>query len=315
MDELTLLAKLKCLEALRSSLHSSLRFWEWVVVVGVIIELIILLKEYRDDWRDFRRGTIHSPEKPSKLLLMIGLLGAGAVAFGIARELSVDAKMEVAETQIREVNEQLFGKVSDRVGAVVAEANMIQGQLASASRRVADLGHQVLVQGPRWVPLEANAQELIGSLKEYSGQRLVLVRCTSEVRPPEPERVQQDLLRFLGDQGAEWKVEAPISAIWGLCTNGATDAGGNLVAVSSTANGSVKTAGQTLVKVLNKFQTYTILETVDPQRRDFFLHGLGPGSPWELAAQDPTAVFILVGANPTVDLQRLKTLAQKSNNP
>lgn len=137
MDEVTLrslLSRLEALETLRASLHSSLRFWEWVVVIGVVIELIVVIKEYRDDLHEFRRGVIIPPEKPSILLLALGLLGAGMVAFGISKELLVDAKIEGIETQIRGVNEQLFGIVKQSA----EEAQNISGKALDKSSAAND---------------------------------------------------------------------------------------------------------------------------------------------------------------------------------
>jgi hypothetical protein len=78
-------------------------------VAGVALEFVVLTTEYRDNQRDFRRGTIRSPSKPNIFLYVMGFLGIAMVAGGIAKELSADSKIEVAETQIREVNDLLFG--------------------------------------------------------------------------------------------------------------------------------------------------------------------------------------------------------------
>ncbi len=164
MDELTLRTQLNSLEALRSSLHSSLRFWEWMVVVGLIIDLIVIAKEFWDGWQDSRQGVIHPPARPSVWLLVLSLFGTGLIAFGIARELSVDSKIEGVETRVRGVNEQLFGIVSteaenaatssetarNEADAVDSEAHAIRGRLDGASRQLSEIESDVLAEGPRW---------------------------------------------------------------------------------------------------------------------------------------------------------------------
>lgn len=89
----------------RSSLHGWLHFWTFLVVVGVALEEFFVVKEYAAELRDFRRGIVHPPEKPSILLFRLGLLGAGLVAIGVAGELYVDVQAGKVETEIREANE------------------------------------------------------------------------------------------------------------------------------------------------------------------------------------------------------------------
>jgi len=101
MDESSLRTQLNNLEALRSSLHASFRFWDWVVVAGVALEFIVLAVEYLDEWHAFWRGTIRSPEKPKTWLFLVGFCGVAMVAGGIAKELKIDSKIEEVETQIR----------------------------------------------------------------------------------------------------------------------------------------------------------------------------------------------------------------------
>lgn len=124
MDEPSLRAQLATLEASRSSLHSSFRHWEWIVVAGIVLELVVLVKEYCDGWRAYHRATIRLPEKPNTLLFALGVLGISMVAGGISKELGIDSQIERVETQIRGVNEQLFGIVSQEAqeAALVSSA-------------------------------------------------------------------------------------------------------------------------------------------------------------------------------------------------
>jgi hypothetical protein len=86
---------------------------------------------------------------------------------------------------------------------------------------------------------------------------------------------------------------------------GATSAGGNLVSTSSMANGDVKGAATALYDALNKLEISTIKIEADPRDAapdSLTTRFLGPGSPWGLAAKDPTSVIFLVGTNPMFDL-------------
>jgi hypothetical protein len=133
MDESSLRAQLNKLDALRSSLHSSFRFWDWIVVIGVALELIVLVAEYCDEWLAFWRATIRLPERPKTWLFVVGFCGILMVAGGIAEELSIDSQIEGVETQIKGLNEQLFGIVSSE-----AESASTQSQLAKDKSTAAD---------------------------------------------------------------------------------------------------------------------------------------------------------------------------------
>src|ERR1039458_9507768 len=58
---------IKALESRSNSLEPWLYFWVLLVVVGVAVEVLLVVLEYRGELEDFHRGAIHSPEKPKKL--------------------------------------------------------------------------------------------------------------------------------------------------------------------------------------------------------------------------------------------------------
>jgi hypothetical protein len=105
MDESALKTLLDNLDRSQSSLHHWLHFWTFLVVVGVVLEVVFVVWEYAEDLHDFRRGIVQPPEKPSLLLLVLGLLGAGLVAVGVAGELYIDVQAGKVETDIRNANE------------------------------------------------------------------------------------------------------------------------------------------------------------------------------------------------------------------
>jgi len=106
MDESALKTLIESLEAHRVGLDKWLSFWTWLVVIGVVVEVIFIIRTYINERGDWRRGTVHPPDRPSRLWLFLELAGVALVALGVAGELSVDAKIGVLETQIRGANDK-----------------------------------------------------------------------------------------------------------------------------------------------------------------------------------------------------------------
>jgi hypothetical protein len=324
MDELALRTLVASLEASRSSDHWWLEFCTALVAIGVLFEVIFVLWEYVDELHDFRRGVVHTPEKPSMLLFAVGLLGAGLVAIGVAGEFRFEARIESKETHIRKANDELFLLLSKQAGeaaasaktahdeadAVKTETDELTIRLGNAAKQVGILEQDVRVQGPRWRLLEENKASFIEALKPFAGQRFTVVKC-GLMSPAEQEKLEQDLLNFLGKQGAGWAMESPGYARWTRCTAGASSVGGNLVIFSSTADKSVKDAAGALDDSLNKIEISTIIVPSLPEGRQLEIQFLGDDSPWELAAKDPTAVILLVGSNPMFDLAGWKKRHKK----
>jgi hypothetical protein len=141
--------------------------------------------------------------------------------------------------------------------------------------------------------------KFITALKPFAGQRITVVSCGRN-SAPEPYKLEQELMGFLGSEGAGWASES--YPRWDRCTSGATSVGGNLVTFSSTASDGVKDSATALGEVLNNLEISTITIPTSPEGRQQTLEFLGADSPWELAAKDPTAVILLVGTNPMFDL-------------
>src|SRR4051812_26063893 len=100
---------IRALESRSESLESWLKFWIFLVVVGVVLEVFVVIAEYRHALKDFRRSIIHSPDKPSGWLFFLGVLGAGLVAIGVSGELAIDFKSRDVETKLRNKNRELVG--------------------------------------------------------------------------------------------------------------------------------------------------------------------------------------------------------------
>jgi hypothetical protein len=135
MDESKLITLLNRLEVQRSSLHACLRHWEWIVVIGIGLEFVVLVTEYFHGWSAYWRETIRLPEKPSTFLFVTGFIGIVMVAGGIAEELSVDSQLQEVETKIRDANAQLFGIVEDSAKTALTESGEAQLKIAAVDER------------------------------------------------------------------------------------------------------------------------------------------------------------------------------------
>ena len=177
MDESALRLLLSHAEACRSVLHFWLEFWTAVVVVGVTLEVFYVIKEYRNDLHDYRRAIIHPPEKPSVLLLTLGLLGAALVAVGVAGELWADAKIETAETEIRKLNNDLSLLLSKEAGDAKASADGAASAAAKAeaSATRATKEEEELRQKVGWRHLsDSDWGNLVQTLHPFAGQKYSL---------------------------------------------------------------------------------------------------------------------------------------------
>jgi hypothetical protein len=329
MDESALRMALASLDDCSSSLHWLLGFWTFLVVGGVALELVFVIWEYLDDSHDFRRGFVHPPHKPSVPLFVLGFFGAGLVAVGVSGELYAESRIGTVETCIRKGNDSLFLLLSkeaggaatsaktahDEVDVVKKETDELTRRLGRAATQLDVIEDDVRAQGPRWRLLEAGKTILIGALKPFAGQTFTVVRC-GEVSPPEAMKLERDLYNFLGigNDSAGWVLGRPGVTSWSECINGASSVGGNLVTFSSNARERTKDAAKALSDVLNKLEIGTInIPSLPSQLNPLSLQFHGPGSAWELAAKDPTQVFILIGPNPMFDLAGWKK-QQKSRH-
>jgi hypothetical protein len=122
MDSSALFARLNNLENSWSSLDSWLKFWIALVVIGVAIELVVVVKEYRDDKHEWGRGIIRPPDRPSRWLLFWNFLGAGLVAIGVAGEFAIHLKAGKVETDMRDTTRQLVAIVDKDAGEAKKKA-------------------------------------------------------------------------------------------------------------------------------------------------------------------------------------------------
>ena len=65
------------LESRSDSVDSWLLFWIVLVVIGAVVELTVVMAEYRHGLADFRRAVIRAPDKPDIRIFILEILGAG----------------------------------------------------------------------------------------------------------------------------------------------------------------------------------------------------------------------------------------------
>ena len=296
------------LQTLRDSYFRWLLIFAGVVVLGVVLEGPEVVHETLEIFRCLRK-------RAQRWIGFLALLGWILVALGVAGEVVAEALVARSEELLQEFNDILLTEATKQAGnaknSADASANAAQRakdesdkarQSASDALALAQgARHALRIQGPRWRLLEDGKVTFIKALTPYAGQRVTVMSC-GLMSAPEPFKLEQDLLNFLGKQGAGWAVESPGYTHWKSCSNGASGVGGNLVIVNSNGGEIVKVAANALSDALNQLEISTINTQAPPLPEGPAVEFLGPGSPWDLAAKDPTAVFLLVGTNPMFDL-------------
>src|ERR1700676_3772498 len=101
MDEAALRAMIKSLESSRDSFDFWLNIFSALVAIGVVLEIVFVIREYKEELHDWGRGFVHPPDRPSRKWFMIELFGVALVSIGVAGEFWVHVKAGALETQIR----------------------------------------------------------------------------------------------------------------------------------------------------------------------------------------------------------------------
>ncbi len=311
---------LSALESISKILEKSLDFWGLILLLATALVVIGLVVEYWHDVQEFWvRRTWPMASFPWDKLT--ALAGGILVTIGVAGELLVTYKASRVETKLRENSHKIEALLTQKAGDAAAsaktahdeantvklEADAIEKRLDAASTQLSVIERQVRVQGPRWKLLEVGKDEFIAKLKPFAGQKVFVMYCGRWGGvAPEPFRVTQDLLNFLTKRhqyGAGWNVSG---GTWDLCpAGGGTSAGGNLIMTSLGSGKKVEDAAEALYEILNKLQISTIKLQTDPREANpnsLAVKFFGPGSPWQIAAKDPSVIVILVGDNPMFDL-------------
>jgi len=251
------------------------------------------------------RGQIESHSDHPRWVKRVLRVGLILVVIGVVGEWRYGAKLEDSHNAIHEYDvakltaaEKEAGNAAtsartahEEADAVKLEADAIQKRLDKASTQLRGIEKDVRAQGPRWRLLEAGKTKFIEVLKPFAGQRFSVVRCGLKSEP-ESFMLEQDLIHFLGKDGAGW--ELVTYTTWTRC---GSVPGGNQVIVSMSGGKTVKDSAQALSDVLNKLKISTATPfRIAPQIPPPEI--LGADSPYALVTNDPRTVFILVGPNP-----------------
>jgi hypothetical protein len=175
MDAPSLARELDNLEKSWSALDFELNIWTFLVVFGVALELIVVIREYLHDWKGFKQGTIHSPERPDIVLFIIGFLGAALVAFGVAGELRDHVRAGKIESEMRSISRELLGIAEREAGDANGKAAQLSKDAEGLKKQAEDekLARVELQKLVSWRTIPEEKQREIGvRLKRFKGIRI-----------------------------------------------------------------------------------------------------------------------------------------------
>ncbi len=188
--ELVLKNDLIRLESSWSSLDSSLKRWILLVVIGVALEVVVVVAEWWHEWSDFKRGTVHTPERPKTWLFALGLLGAGLVATGVAGEFRIHSKIGKIETDMRNDTGLLVAIADERASAANKAADDTNERSKTLEREATELRKQNIANERTLVELKAKyawrtissaqAKILCGKLQTVRGRTLAVAWTANE---------------------------------------------------------------------------------------------------------------------------------------
>lgn len=188
MDPSAIARDLANLEKSWSSLDWWLNFWTIFVVIGVVVELAVLIAEFSDGWHDFKRATIHSPEKPSFAIYGLGFLGAALVAIGVTGEFRVHSRAGKVETDIRSDYLKLIEIADDRAKTAITHGEELEKEedtLRKRTEREIDarlaLEKDLLFRGPRDVLIRSTGDLIPNAVRRFRGQRFKTSICWPEL--------------------------------------------------------------------------------------------------------------------------------------
>jgi hypothetical protein len=144
-------SSISALESSIDSLDGASAFWErvgWscaiVVGLGVIAEVVTIVREYLEDRHIWRRGIVRPPDRPSFRWMLFDVLATIVVVAGIFGEAgatgkvsSINSKLRSKTSELRAKSDQLLALVTLEAGSAASSALKAQGS-AEAAGKVAD---------------------------------------------------------------------------------------------------------------------------------------------------------------------------------
>jgi hypothetical protein len=194
MDESALKTLIESLEAHRTALDWWLSFWTWLVVIGVVLEVVFVIRTYLKEREDWARGNVHAPDRPSKRWLFLELAGVALVALGVAGELSVDAKIGVLETQIRGANDKRTVLLESESGDAKTSADGALAALKEANKQLDEIDRKTNAAGLKADAVSQKAEQIDAQLAET--QWAFSMRTLSSIA--ERDKIIEQLKQFHG---------------------------------------------------------------------------------------------------------------------
>lgn len=179
------------------------------MTIGVAMEVVVIVIEYRHELHAFNRGIIRPPDKPIRWLFGVGLLGAGLVAIGVAGEFGAHIKAGKIESDMRIANRQLVAIVNDRAAA--AERDAANAHKEAEDERMARVQIEEAIAPRRLTTKQRSAIGL--KLLRFSPQRVFAIHHTLDV---EAGVLAAEILSTL--KSAKWYTNDPHWAIGGAAS-------------------------------------------------------------------------------------------------
>jgi hypothetical protein len=165
MDASAFDSALNALDQSWSALDVELKVWTAVIVLGVFIEIVPLIKEYREERREYDLILPPSPpKKPSKWKFFWEALGVVLVFIGVAGELSVHFRASNVETKLRSKSRELTSLAY----------NEAKASTVSAERAKLETARLYALTAPRRLTPEQQ-HDIANALRPFKGRKIVIV--------------------------------------------------------------------------------------------------------------------------------------------
>jgi len=158
----------RSLESCSAKQDEVLTYYIWFVVVGLVLEILLILDEYRSDYQAWKRSVISTPDKPTMGHLAFHLSGAVLITIGVAGELWIHTEAEKTNRDLVIANNALGAKKDrelDTVRSTAAEANLKAKGLETENLKL-----RQLVQ-PRSLT-DSQIVAIRNALRKYAGKQI-----------------------------------------------------------------------------------------------------------------------------------------------
>jgi hypothetical protein len=260
-----------------------LEVWLWIaslaVVIGVVAEMYFILREYLQDRKAWRKGSISSPHRPNLLILVLELTSVFLVVAGVAGELVVGIMSGNANSHLREENTRLVSLVRQKAARADDRATSASDEAKNASRHEEELETRTefeidarlnlekkfIWQGPRDIPIYAAQKLITDRLKTFAPQSFRISVCAADLNHEawgalsEIGRTGIAIFQVLSRTGwtpARWRTIQPnLPPIFPFVMDGCSGPAGISVAIRPDATKNTRRAALTLQSVIESVLT------------------------------------------------------------